>query len=456
MLQATFTLFSAILTAQAQLIGKNKPEVHPAVTWQKCTTAGGCTKVDGKVVLDANWRWAHEGATGSTNCYTGNTWNTKVCSDNKACAAKCAIDGADYSSTYGITASGDSVKVKFLTKDAYGTNVGSRLFLMKDDKNYEMFSMLNKEFTFDVDTSASGCGLNTALYFVSMDQDGGKSKYPGNLAGAEYGVGYCDAQCPRDLKWINGEANAVGWIPSKTDKNSGVGGVGSCCAEMDVWEANNMATAVTPHSCSTINQTKCAGDSCGGTYSKNRYAGTCDPDGCDFNPYRMGNPSFYGKGKTVDTMSKFTVVTQFIGSPLKEIKRFYVQNGKVIPNSVSKVEGVTGNSITPAFCDAQKKAFGEEAKNSFKTLGGFKSMSDALSKGMVLVLSLWDDHYANMHWLDSVAPLGAERKPGGKRGECPVSGGSPAQVEAAGGSASVTFSNIKFGDINSTFAAGGV
>lgn len=205
-LQATFILLSALSIAQAQLIGTNKAEVHPPLTWQTCTKAG-CTDVAGKIVLDSNWRWAHEGASGSTNCYTGNTWNTQICSDNKACAAKCAVDGADYTGTYGITSSGNSVKVNFLTKDAYGTNIGSRMYLMKDDDNYEMFSLLNKEFTFDVDTSAAGCGLNTALYFVSMDQDGGKSKYPGNKAGAKYGTGYCDAQCPRDLKWINGEAS---------------------------------------------------------------------------------------------------------------------------------------------------------------------------------------------------------------------------------------------------------
>jgi cellulose 1,4-beta-cellobiosidase len=224
---------------------------------------------------------------------------------------------------------------------------------------------------------------------------------------------------------------------------------------MDVWEANSMAAALTPHACKTTAQTRCTGDKCGGTYSATRYAGTCDPDGCDFNSYRMGDPNFYGKGKTVDSTKKFTVVTQFIGSPLKEIKRFYVQNGKVIPNSESKIAGVTGNSITPAFCDAQKKAFGEDGKDSFKKLGGFASMSEALSKGMVLVMSLWDDHYANMHWLDSIDPADAPGdKLGAKRGECPASGGSPAQVEAEGGSASVTFSNIKFGDINSTFAAG--
>jgi hypothetical protein len=60
----------------------------------------------------------------------------------------------------------------------------------------------------------------------------------------------------------------------------------------------------------------------------------------------MGDTSFYGKGLTVDTSKVFTVVTQFIGNPLSEIKRFYVQGGKLIPNSQSKIANVTGNSIT--------------------------------------------------------------------------------------------------------------
>ena len=78
----------------------------------------------------------------------------------------------------------------------------------------------------------------------------------------------------------------------------------------------------------------CEEDACGGTYSNDRYGGTCDPDGCDFNPYRMGNHSFFGPSMIVDTTSPFTVVTQFITDDgtttgtLSEIKRFYVQNGK--------------------------------------------------------------------------------------------------------------------------------
>ena len=145
-----------------------------------------------------------------TNCYTGNEWNATVCADNKACATNCALDGADYKATYGITVSGNSLQLKFVTKGSYSTNIGSRTYMMKDDSTYEMFELgPNVEFTFDVDLSNLPCGLNGALYFVSMDADGGLKKYSTNKAGAKYGTGYCDAQCPRDLKFINGEVSRV-------------------------------------------------------------------------------------------------------------------------------------------------------------------------------------------------------------------------------------------------------
>lgn len=87
----------------------------------------------------------------------------------------------------------------------------------------------------DLTDHHNSCGLNGALYFVSMDEDGGLSKYSGNKAGAKYGTGYCDAQCPRDLKFINGEANVGEWKESTNDPNAGVGKYGSCCTEMDIW-----------------------------------------------------------------------------------------------------------------------------------------------------------------------------------------------------------------------------
>ncbi|KAL5330528.1 hypothetical protein ACEPPN_000045 [Leptodophora sp. 'Broadleaf-Isolate-01'] len=436
---------------RGQQVGTQQTETHPSMTWQTCTAKGSCTSKTGKVVIDSNWRWVHDKKSGSyTNCYDGNTWSSTLCPDNKACAANCALEGADYTATYGATASGNSLKLTFITKGSYATNIGSRLYLMETDTSYQMFSLLNKEFTFDVDLSNLPCGLNGALYFVSMDKDGGMAKYPNNKAGAKYGTGYCDAQCPRDLKFINGEANVAGWKPSSNDPNAGVGDHGSCCSEMDIWEANSVSAAYTPHSCNPLGQSICNGDSCGGTYSADRYAGVCDPDGCDFNSYRMGDTGFYGPGMTVDAKKKFTVITQFIGDPLTEIKRFYVQDNKLIPNSQSLIPNVTGNSITTEFCDAQKAAFGDNYK--FKTLGGMEGMGKALKAGMVLVMSVWDDHYANMLWLDSTYPVDST-KPGAARGTCDVTSGVPADVEAKSPGASVTYSNIKFGPIGSTFTA---
>lgn len=79
-------------------------------------------------------------------------------------------------------------------------------------------------------------------------------------------------------------------------------------------------------------------------------------------------------------------------------------------------------------------------------------MSAALAEGMVLVMSLWDDDYADMLWLDSDYPTNeSATTPGVARGSCSTSSGVPKTVESEYASAYVTFSNIKFGPINSTF-----
>jgi len=112
---------------------------------------------------------------------------------------------------------------------------------------------------------------------------------------------------------------------------------------------------------------------------------------------------------------------------------------------------VTGNSITTAFCDAQKAAFGD--KYQFKDKGGMANMAKALSAGMVLVMSLWDDHNSNMLWLDSTFPTdkNPDTDAGTGRGECDVTSGAPADVESQHPDATVIYSNIKFGTLNSTF-----
>ncbi|TFK96197.1 glycoside hydrolase, partial [Pterulicium gracile] len=376
------------------------------------------------------------------------------CPNPTTCATNCAVDGADYSGTYGITTSGNALTLKFVTNGPYSKNIGSRVYLMESASAYQMFNLNNQEFTFDVDMSNLPCGLNGALYFVQMDKDGGMSRFPANKAGAKYGTGYCDTQCPHDIKFINGEANVLGWAPSSNDANSGKGQYGTCCNEMDIWEANNNAAAVTPHVCrGTGGQTRCTGNDCGD--GDNRYKGVCDKDGCDFNSYRMGDKNFFGAGKTVNSMAKMTVVTQFVstGGNLSEIKRLYVQNGKVINNSYSTFSGLTQyNSVSDAFCKAQKTLFGDTP--SFSDRGGMAAMGKAFQAGMVLVMSLWDDHDAEMLWLDSNYPLDKDAAtPGVARGSCAADSGKPATVESVSANASVTFSNIKYGPIGSTYKA---
>lgn len=225
---------------------------------------------------------------------------------------------------------------------------------------------------------------------------------------------------------------------------------------MDIWEANNNAAAYTPHPCSTVGQTRCSGIDCGSGDGQ-RYSGLCDKDGCDFNSFRMGNKNFLGKGMTVDTSRKFTVVTQFITSDgtasgtLSEIRRLYVQDGKVIQNSNSNIAGIdAANSITDKFCTQQKTAFGDT--NSFGTKGGLAQMGKALDTGMVLSLSIWDDYAAYMQWLDSNYPTSKDATtPGVARGTCSADSGIPKNVESTSASASVSFSNIKWGDLGSTY-----
>jgi cellulose 1,4-beta-cellobiosidase len=59
-----------------------------------------------------------------------------------------------------------------------------------------------------------------------------------------------------------------------------------------------------------------------------------------------------------------------------------------------------------------------------------------------------------MNWLDSHFPTDADiAKPGVARGNCNPEAGLPATVEKEHPDSSVTFSNLKYGAINSTFSA---
>lgn len=154
--------------SRAQQVGTQTAETHPKLTTQKCTTAGGCADQSTSIVLDANWRWLHT-TEGYTNCYTGQEWDTSICSDPTTCATSCALDGADYEGTYGITTSGNALTMSFVTQGSQ-KNVGGRVYLLAPDSDdtYEQFKLKNQEFTFDVDVSKLACGLNGALYFSEV------------------------------------------------------------------------------------------------------------------------------------------------------------------------------------------------------------------------------------------------------------------------------------------------
>ena len=347
--------------SSAQQIGHIKEEFHLPLTIEQCTKSGGCTQETQAVTMDANWRWLEKDG---QNCYDGNNWNTTLCPDPETCARNCGLEGlpqGDWMSTYGVKAGGDSLRLNFVTRGQYSTNVGSRVYLLDGEDKYKMFKLKNREFSFEVDVSGLPCGLNGALYFVSMEEDGGRSSSFSNtnVAGAKYGTGYCDAQCPRDIKFIQGEANVLNW--EATTPNQGVGQWGACCPEMDIWEANSVSSSYTLHPCEQDDFLKCTDlETCGDNKSGNRYNGVCDKDGCDLNPYRAGVKDFYGPNMTVDTNQKFRIVTQFITSDgtdagdLVEVRRLFTQNGKVIDHPMSKVDTMEKqyDSISDEMCDA--------------------------------------------------------------------------------------------------------
>jgi len=451
--------------ADAQNKGSQTQESTLTLPYETCT-ASGCTSQNGGVTMDSNWRWTHK--TGeTTNCYTGNEWDQSLCPDSAQCTENCALDGIDdatWTGTYGVNIQGSDMTLSFVTQGPYSRNVGSRTYLLDEShQKYVKFMLLNQEFSFDVDVSNLPCGLNGALYLVEMDADGGMS-YPTNDCGAEFGTGYCDAQCPHDMKWINGEANCDDWNPSDNDQNAGTGHYGSCCAEMDLWEANSMAQAYTTHPCEIDGAYRCEGTECGDNAADERYDGVCDKDGCDWAAFRLGDEKFYGPGSdyVIDTTKPVTVVTQFFtdddtpNGNLKNIRRKYVQNGKVIENTHIMWDGINiepYDEINDGFCKDVKEVYGDN--NHHDEIGGLKKMGDQMKNGMVLAMSLWDDHEANMLWLDSNYPVGCDPTDptdhGCHRGPCPEDSGVPDDVEEQYPDASVTYGKLRVGDIDTTY-----
>jgi cellulase len=247
--------------------------------------------------------------------------------------------------TAGITTSGSGASASITMVD------DTRFYLVNQAQSgyYVLSDMLNQEFSFVVNTANVACGGNGALYFTDMP-----------TTGFSTASGYCDAQ--------------------------------SGCTEMDVWEANEYATALTAHACEN---------------------GDCDTGGCQVNPYKI-DEEFYGPSTSdiINSAESFQVVTQFIATSgsLSEIKRFYIQNGKQSPSY----------NINTTYC-------------SGSPYGGLTTVGAALNSGVVVVFSFWWSD-GGMTWLDE-SPNG------------------PCTTENFA-SGSVTFGSLKIGPIGSTYSSG--
>lgn len=388
-------------------------------------------KVNGQVqqtqiMIDSNWLWIHNNG-GYSNCYDGNGWVTQYCPDPISCINNCQLEGvgtvADWQSTYGITTTGNSLRLNYLTTNSAGLNVGSRVYLLDPTgQKYQMFNFVNREFSYVIDVSTVECGINAAGYSIEMPSSGIST------AGAAYGTNYADGQCAKDIKFLSNNGG-----PGFANLN----GTGACSFEFDFTETNKYAMQMTAHTAKYSGVKLCTNDvDCG--VGPNRYSGITDKDGGYINMFQLGNTTLWGPGTSylINTLLPITVRTQFITSDgtdngdLIRIDRYYNQNGKI----------VYGGSLTDSSIAAHKVAFGET--NRFAQLGGLKSMGDSLKRGHVFALSIWDDSAANMLWLDSTYPVGST-KSGANRGPCPTTSGVPAQTRAAYPNAYVIYSDIQ-------------
>ncbi|PYI10672.1 glycoside hydrolase [Aspergillus sclerotiicarbonarius CBS 121057] len=359
----------------------------PSLTTWECSLTGGCTPHETSVVLDWDSHYIHE-VGGSTHCLSLSGVNQTLCPNATACAVNCVIEPANYAN-YGIFTSGDTIILSQYTRlDGRSLKGEPRVYLLGPDGDYMPLQLLGREISFDVDVSALPCGENGNLYLSEIPMTGGRSEL--NPGGARFGSGYCSAQCEM-LKWENGTLN-------DSERRA-------CCNEMDIFEGNAYATQYAAHPCT---------------------GHECASAGCIFNPYMAGARNFWGLGMQVDTAKPLTIITQFItddnttSGVLVEIRRMYIQDGKII-NNIPSARG--SGSCTHA--------------DNFSSSVGLQPMGEALARGMVMVLSLWSDPEHGMQWLD-----------GGDAGPCDLSD-EEAGIQRP--NSHVVFSDVRWGEIGSTF-----
>ena len=374
MFRSFLLVFALSQRGCAQKISTDDPN-DPSNGLNFTMSVDGVMKTVG-LMLDAQWRWVH-------------TEDFQTCNDdleasfNEGCIVQ-GLSADDYKNNYGIFVEENDVHIQFATLPPFEGSqpgYGSRMFVTDPEEGgYMNFDLLGKELSFTIDLSNVPGGMNAAIYLVSMDMSGNlNATYSDgnkNVAGWTRGLGYCDAQCPTDLNFVQG----AGW-------NSG-GALQSCCPEMDLLEANRLAAVFTAHPCTSDGPTVCD------TGAEECSTKPCDGVGGDMNQFRSMGPGSE-LFNLVDTTGPVTVRT-----------RFEVDAATGNLTAIQQTLEAAGASVTESLTDdkvASQKVLYDEPNDFGETFGGVAQMGAALAKGMVLVLSIWDDASTNMNWLDSCA-----------------------------------------------------
>lgn len=183
--------------------------------------------------------------------------------------------------------------------------------------NYHNFTLLDKEFSYDIDLSSVGCSCNAALFFVSMPG----YNPDGSVAKGEWNPYYCDA--------------------------NDIGGV--WCWEHDTIEGNMYAMATTPHTCNA---------------NPGQYISDCDKRGCQKISYYADPKGFCpDESCEIDTRFPFRIHQRFeangAGKLIRIVNRL-TQNGKVF----------TWDSCTdPVYLEQMTAAFAGQMAMVFQVWG---------------------------------------------------------------------------------------
>lgn len=196
--------------------------------------------------------------------------------------------------------------------------------------NYHNFTLLNKEFSFDVDLSSVGCSCNAALFFVSMPG----YEVNGSVArGQDQNPYYCDANKTGDV-----------W-----------------CWEHDTLQSNKYTMATTAHVCDI---------------QPGRYINSCDKEGCRANAFDMDPEGMGPGGYSIDTRKPFRVHQRFEANwkgKLVRIVNRMVQDGNVFTWD-SCADAAYLEQMTVAFSNKMVMGF-QLSGNSWKAMEWLDGMT---------------------------------------------------------------------------------